>query len=127
MTNLESPISSLDQPPFAPPRERRPTAPRLEPDDCTTASALHDLAALCEGTLTAHGKRRLAAHLRECWRCQCAAAALAVDLGEGGWTGPRAAHPPDRSAPPAPLRAKAPRTARVRAASSGRWRTRDAA
>lgn len=54
---------------------------------CTDVTAVHDAAALREGTLSPGGIQRLAHHLPQCESCRILVAGLVDDAQRAEWTG----------------------------------------
>jgi hypothetical protein len=56
-------------------------------ENCSSSSAVHDLAALSEGNLSTTGKQRLAEHLSRCPACHVVLASLLDDPPDGAPSG----------------------------------------
>lgn len=69
------------------PSEKPPAQREIAPVACTDAIAVHDAAALQEGTLSPTGIHRLARHLAQCESCRILVAALVDDAQRAEWTG----------------------------------------
>jgi len=69
------------------PSEKPPAQREIMPVACTDAIAVHDVAALEEGTLSRTGIHRLAHHLPQCESCRILVAALVDDAQRAEWTG----------------------------------------
>jgi hypothetical protein len=66
---------------------RQPRAASSSAVACTDAIAVHDAAALREGTLSPAGIHRLAHHLSQCESCRILIAFLVDDAQRAEWTG----------------------------------------
>lgn len=67
--------------------EEPPAPHAIAPVACTDPVAVHDVAALGEGTLSPTGIHRLAHHLAQCESCRVLVAAVVDDAQRAEWTG----------------------------------------
>lgn len=75
------------------PAEPPPAKPESTPVACLDPMAVHDVAALQQGTLSPAGIHRLAHHLAQCESCRILVAALVDDAQRAEWTGKHDAAP----------------------------------